>query len=90
MHDRYLEVTYRHGKPLAAYLYLPRNENAKSARAVQEQNGLLVDLGEDGRPIGIEILSPCEASLRSINEVLAKYALPSLDHGEVAPLAIVG
>ncbi len=90
MHDRYLEVTYRHGKPLAAYLYLPRDENAQSARVVQEENGMLVDLGKDGRPIGIEILSPRETSLRSINEVLAKYALPLLDRREVAPLAIVG
>ena len=90
MHGRYLEVTYRHGKPLAAYLYLPRDENAKSVRVVQDQSGLLVDLGEDGRPIGIEILSPRETSLHSINEVLGKYALPSLDREEVAPLAIVG
>ena len=57
---------------------------------VQEQDDMLVDLGEDGRPIGIEILSRRETSLHSINEVLAKYALPSLDREEVAPLAIVG
>ncbi len=90
MHDRYLEVTYRLGKPLAAYLYLPRKESAKSARVVQEQDGMLVDLGDDGRPIGIEILSPLKISLHSINEVLAKYALPLLDRVEVAPLAVVG
>ena len=51
---------------------------------MQEKDGLLVDLAEDGHPIGIEILSPRKTSLRSINEVLAKYALPSLDHVEVA------
>ena len=48
------------------------------------------DLGKDGRPIGIEILAPHEASLMSINEILAKYALPSLKREEVAPLAVVG
>ena len=74
MHGRYLEVTYRHGKPLAAYLYLPRDENAKSVRVVQEQSGLLVDLGEDGRPIGIEILCrakpPCIRSTRYLASML--------------------
>jgi hypothetical protein len=52
-HDRYLEITYRRGRPLAAYLYLPRRENDRSRRVVQEAHGLMVDLAEDGRPIGM-------------------------------------
>jgi hypothetical protein len=89
MHDRYLEITYRRGKPLAAYLYLPRRENDKSWRVVEEAHGLMVDLAEDDRPIGVEILSPQELSLTDINAVLAKYALPPLDREEVVPLATV-
>jgi hypothetical protein len=50
---------------------------------------LLVDLTEDGRPIGIEILSPELISLELINVVLAKYALSLLDQREMAPLAVV-
>ena len=89
MHERYLEITYRRGKPMAAYLYLPRRENDKSQRVVQEEYGLIVDITEDGRPIGIEILSPQQISLAAINVVLAKFALPPLDRQEMAPLAAV-
>jgi hypothetical protein len=30
MKERYLEVTFRKGKPFAAYFYLPRNPGEKS------------------------------------------------------------
>jgi hypothetical protein len=89
MQERYLEITYRRGRPIAAYLYLPRHENDKSQRVVQEGHGLMVDLAEGDRPIGIEIVSPQEITLAVINEVLAKYALPPLDCQEMAPLAVV-
>lgn len=89
MHERYLEITYRRGRPMAAYLYLPRHEDDKSERVVQEGHGLMVDLTEDGRPIGVEIVSPQQISLAVLNEVLAKYALPPLDRQEMAPLAVV-
>ena len=56
---------------------------------VPEGNGLIVDLAEDDRPIGIEILSPQEVSLAALNAVLAKYALPPLNPEEAAPLAAV-
>jgi hypothetical protein len=39
MKERYLEITFRKGKPLAAYLYLPRRVGVKSARIV-EASGL--------------------------------------------------
>ena len=86
MQERYLEITYHRGRPLAAYLYLPRHANDKSHRVIQEGHGLMVDLAEDDRPIGIEIVSPQAVSLAEINEVLAKYALPPADREEVAPL----
>jgi hypothetical protein len=87
MQERYLEITYRHGIPLAAYLYLPRRENDKSRRVNREGPGLLVDIADDGRPIGIEIVSPRQVSLDLLNEVLAKYALPPLERQELAPIA---
>ena len=89
MHERYLEITYRRGKPVAAYLYLPRHENDKSHRVVKEAQGIVVDLAEDDRPIGIEILSPQHVSLVLLNAVLARYALPPLDRQEMGPLAAV-
>ena len=58
MKDRYLEVTFRAGKVVAAYLYLPRRPGEKSWRTEKCGAGLLIDYGKDGRPIGIEITAP--------------------------------
>ena len=85
MKRRYLEVTFRNGKPLAAYLYLPRNPDDVSVRTVRDGSGLLVDYAADGRAIGIEIPSPGSIRLETLNQVLA-----SLDQGpataeELAP-----
>ena len=71
MKRSYLEVTYRHGKPLAAYLYLPRRPGDVSARTEKRAGGLLVDYAADGRPIGIELTSPANVSLAAINDVVA-------------------
>jgi hypothetical protein len=76
MHARYLEITFHRGKPTVAYLYLPRLENDRSFRVAKEAHGLLVDLTADGRPIGIEIVSPHDVSPTIINEILVKYSLP--------------
>jgi hypothetical protein len=89
MHERYLEVTYRRGRPVAAYLYLPRSPDDKSQRVIREGRGLIVDIAEGDRPIGIEIISPRDVSPAMLNEVLAKYSLPLLELGELAPLAAV-
>jgi transcriptional regulator with XRE-family HTH domain len=58
MKDRYLEVTFRKGRPLAAYLYLPREVRVKSARTVEGAPGILVDYSAAGIPIGLEITAP--------------------------------
>jgi hypothetical protein len=44
----YLEVTYRKGKPLAAYWYLPRKPGDFAARTVPSGSGLNLDFAEDG------------------------------------------
>jgi hypothetical protein len=86
MSQRYLEVTYRQGKPLAAYLYLPRRNGDHSVRVEQRGAGYLVDLAEDGRPIGIEMPSPSLVSLDGLNLVLAELHLDPAAPSEVAPL----
>lgn len=72
MKDRYLEETYRNGKALAAYLYLPREQGAKSTRVEKAGNGLLVDYAESGKPIGVEITAPAAVSVDEINVVLKR------------------
>ena len=86
MSHRYLEITYRNGKPLAAYLYLPRHGADKSVRVEQHGQGYLVDWTEDGRPIGIEMPYPSQVTLEQLNDVLAGLHLAPLAPDEVSPL----
>ena len=86
MSQRYLEITYRRGKPLAAYLYLPRQAGDKSVRVEPHGQRYLVDWTEDGRPIGIEMPSPSQVTLEELNDVLARLHLAPVAPDEVSPL----
>lgn len=83
---RYLEVTFRHGRPLAAYLYLPRRAGDKSARTEEAGDGILIDRAEDGRPIGIEIVSPSSVTLDSLNAALRRLKQEPATIAELSPL----
>ena len=86
MKDRYLEVTFRGGKPLAAYLYFPRKVGAKSTNTKSIGDGLLIDYGADGEPIGLEITAPSQITLDHINAALTKLKLPPMESSELSPL----
>jgi len=86
MRERYLEVTYRRGQPLVAYLYLPRRDGDRCVRVAREPSGMVVDLAEGDRAIGVEILDPQQVTVKALNATLAKYAQPALDQSELAPL----
>ena len=82
----YLEVTFRHGRPLAAYLYLPRAPGDKSRRTERAGAGLVVDYTESGKAIGVEITAPEKVNIAELNRVLAGLQLPALKEADVAPL----
>lgn len=86
MKHSYLEVTYRKGKPLAAYYYLPRKNADRSVRTERVSRGLLVDFSSDGTPIGIEISSPSQFDLRVLNETLARLGQGPVRPEDLAPL----
>lgn len=86
MKDRYLEVTYRHGRPMAAYLYLPRQTDDKSKTVELEESGLLVDRAADGRPLGVEITDPSLVTLETLNRVLARLHESPLTAVELKPI----
>ena len=86
MQDRYLEVTFRKGKPLAAYLYLARASGAPSVRSEPTGAGMVVDIGAGGAPIGVEITAPSRITLAEVNELLGRYGLAPLNSEELAPL----
>jgi hypothetical protein len=86
MSSRYLEITFRRGKPVAAYFYLPRRPGDVSARSVAGEAGLVTDYAADGRPIGIEITSPGVLTLPSLNAALAAAQQPPAAPDDIAPL----
>ena len=86
MNPAYLEVTFRHGRPLAAYLYLPRRGREKSYRTTRAESGLVIDFNREGKPIGIEITAPTKVSLSSLNNTLRSLGLPLVRRADLAPL----
>jgi hypothetical protein len=86
MKQPYLEVTFRNGRPLAAYYYLPRKLGEKSVRTRRVEPGLVVDFGKSGRPIGIEITNPGKFSLVALNRLLRELGFAAATPAELAPV----
>jgi hypothetical protein len=86
MRSSYLEVTFLSGRPLAAYLYLPRAPGDKSDYVEQAGSGLLVDYTADGKPIGVEITAPVHVGIEELNRVLADLHAPAVTNEDIAPL----
>ena len=88
MKQSYLEVTFRHGRPLAAYYYLRRKPGEKNVRARRVEPGLVVDFAKSGRAIGIEITTPAKFSLAALNRVLRELGFAAATRGELAPVIV--
>ena len=86
MNESYLEITFRHGRAISAYLYLPRRAADKSVRARLADPGLVVDLARDGRPIGVEITAPQAVTVAALNRVLRALGAPVVTRADLAPL----
>ena len=86
MREAYLEVTYRHGQPLAAYLYLPRETRSKSVRTRRVDPGMIVDLDAQGLPLGIEITAPGQLTLVALNRLLRELGCDPVRRIDLAPL----
>jgi uncharacterized protein YuzE len=89
MRDRYLEITYRKGEFLAAYLYLPRKIGEKSERVRKVDEGILIDYGANDHPIGIEMTAPQQLNPESINRILAGLGVQPIHKEELEPLVAV-
>lgn len=88
MSGSYLKVTYRQGKPLAAYLYFGRLPGDRVERSCEEGEGLVVDYASDGRAIGIEIVNPSSVSLEGINKLLARLHADAITPSDLRPLSV--
>ncbi len=86
MKQRYLQVTFRKGRPFAAYLYLPRPTGARAARTLVAGSGVRIDLDERGAAIGVEITAPSAISVAQLNAIRGQNGIEGLDATEFAPL----
>lgn len=86
MKHSYLEVTFRKGRPLAAYYYLPRRDGDRSVRT-DRVGGFVVDFSADDRPIGIEITTPSRLVLGELNHLLSQLGQAPALPEDLAPLA---
>ena len=86
MKGSYLEVTFRQGRPPAAYLYLPREAGDESYRTGRVDPGLVIDFNRGGKPIGIDITAPEKLSTAVLNRVLRRFRLPTVTRADLAPL----
>lgn len=86
MKHSYLEVTFRKGRPLAAYYYLPRRDGDRSVRT-ERVGGFVVDFAADGRAIGIEITAPTQLVLDEWNQLLVQLGQVPVAREDLSPLA---
>ncbi len=86
MKHRYLEVTFRHGRPIAAYYYLPRRVGQKSARTRRVEPGMVIDFAADDQAIGIEMTAPDRLSLPELNSVLEQLGHAPATQADLAPV----
>lgn len=86
MSTTYLEITFRKGKPLAAYLYLQGDARTRSERSEPLADGLVLDFSAEDALIGIEITSPATTTIEQVNSVLLQHELPPVTQEELSPL----
>ncbi len=86
MKQPYLEVTFRQGRAIAAYLYLPRRPGEKSFRSTKADPGLVIDFNRSSKPIGIEITAPDKVTASALNRVLRDLGLPPVKRLDLMPL----
>jgi len=81
-----LQITYRKGRPFAAYIYLAHPPGTKSARSEQVGPELVIDYAADGSPLGIEVVSPGFVTPEEINQVFKRLGLEPPPASDLAPL----
>jgi len=82
----FLEVTYRKGKPFAGYLYLSDARPRVPCRTEEVRPGVLIDIGDDGEPLGIEFLSPGSVTLDDLRAIEAHLRGAHLEWQDLSPI----
>ncbi len=87
MTERTLQISYRKGRPFAAYLHLSHPTGQRSTKTAASSDGLLVvDYASNGHPLGVEITAPQAVALGRLNQLLSDLGELSLGEQEYRPL----
>ncbi len=81
-----IQVTYRKGRPFAAYIYLRRRLGEKAVRTEEINEDLLVDFGQENQPLGIEVMNPEAVGMDAILGVFDTLGLSRPDPIDLGPL----
>ncbi len=84
--ESYSEITCRHGRPVAAYLELPRTPPDRRCQTAKAPGGSVTDFARSGRPTGIEMTAPGKATTAGINRVLEELGFSPVKQSDLAPL----
>jgi len=82
-----LQVTYKGGRPLAAYLYFASNGERQVARSEEMGEGFVVDYARDGSPRGIEILSPQDVTVSDVWGLCDRLGIERPSAADLRPLS---
>ena len=82
----FLEVSYRKGKPFAGYLYLSDPRPRTPCRTEEIRPGVLIDLGDDGEPLGIEFLSPGAVTAEDLRAIETRLRGARLQREDLTPI----
>jgi hypothetical protein len=83
-----IEVTYRRGRAIAAYVSFGLGRSAKCHETREAAPGLIVDFARNGKALGLEMVSPQTCTLPAVNKVLKSVGLPPLRRADFAPLCV--
>lgn len=80
----YLEVSFRRGRPFAAYLHCSAPRPAASSRQVGP--GMIADIDADGTVLGLEITDPQHTPAAAVAAALIPLGV-DVSQLDLAPLA---
>ena len=83
-----IEITYRRGRSVAAYVSFDGGSAARSHSTREAAPGLVVDFARNGKAIGLELVAPRTVTLAAVNKVLKAVGLPALRRTDFAPLRV--
>lgn len=84
-----VEIVFRKGKPVAAFLHLREGEKGRSGRTIPIRPPMTAHYDDAGLPIGLEVPLPTAVPLLLINEALRELGAEALGEDDVMALRMV-